>query len=635
MDKYGFVRVAAAVPVVAVGDGQTNAERIEELILQARQKQASVVVFPQLSLTGSTCGDLFTNRTLLDSAQQALAYLLKRTEKQNVLWVVGMPVQTQQGVWNAAVLCSHGKILGVVPQTYLTPSQMRWFTSPASSGEVCLCGQTVPVGTDLIVEVAGAKIGVEIGGDLLATVPVCCSAALQGADIICNLAGAPTFIGRAEGIRQAVEQLSARAKCGYVYVCGGWGESTTDGVYDASAFIYENGQALAASQRFLNKPQLITTEIDVEKLRSERSACLSFRTDSAWALQDPYRLIPSGVVASQKPLVLTRPVVATPFVAPEDKAASTYQEVFDIQVAGLATRLQASHTSKVVLGISGGLDSTLALLVCVGAMEKLGLPRKNIIGVTMPGFGTTGRTYQNAVSLIKNLKITYREVDIKQACLQHFNDIGHDLHTPDATYENAQARERTQVLMDLANQYAGLVVGTGDLSELALGWATYNGDHMSMYGVNAGVAKTQIRAVVSWIRTQSTPALGRILTDILHTPISPELLPAKHGQLKQKTEELVGPYELHDFFLYYFLRYGFSPAKIFYLAGYAFKGKFPQPVIKKWLRVFFQRFFTQQFKRSCSPDGPGVNRVGLSPRGGWEMPSDASAKAWLKEIEKL
>ena len=642
MDLYGFIKVAAGVPAIKVADVAYNAAAIEKLVLQAAAKHVQVVVFPELCLTGYTCADLFLQPTLLAHAQQALADLLQRTRQINLVFVVGMPVRAEGILLNAAVVCGRGEILGVVPKTYLPGSrefyEPRWFASGLdfSGTEIELCGQVVPVGTDLLFDVDGARIGVEICEDVWAAIPPSSLAALKGADIICNLSASNALAGKNAYVRSLLSQQSARCLSGYVYASCGWGESTTDVVFDSNALIYENGQLLAASERFAVGSQLVISEIDVQQLRAERLVNTTFRTDSALETAEPYWVIPSTVKAPQKPVSLTRRISATPFVPSGNTLEENCREILAIQTSGLAARLVNAQAKTAVVGISGGLDSTLALLVCVQAFDKLGLPRKNILGVTMPGFGTTDRTHKNAVSLMKQLGVTVREVDIKKACLQHFKDIGHDEKNKNTTYENTQARERTQVLMDIANQTTGLVVGTGDLSELALGWATYNGDHMSMYGVNAGVPKTLVRSLVAWAGMQLPQGVRRVLQDVLDTPISPELLPSdKKGKIAQKTEELVGPYVLHDFFLYYFLRYGFSPAKIYYLAGYAFKGKFKAAVIKKWLKKFVERFFSQQFKRSCLPDGPKVGTVALSPRGDWRMPSDASARVWLDEIEKL
>ena len=641
MDHYGFVKVAAGVPVVKVADPAYNAIQIEQLILQAVSQGVRVVVFPELCLTGYTCEDLFKKPLLVSAAEKALGALLDRTASTDVLFIVGLPVQAGTTLLNAAAVCYRGEILGIVPKTYLPnsheKSESRWFTSALEwgGGALDICGQMSPVGTDLLFDAAGMKFGVEIGEDLWAVVPPSSQAAVQGADVIFNLSADSALAGKYTYVRELVAHQAARCLCGYVYASSGFGESTTDAVFSGNAFIYENGTPLAFSERFCTTSQLIEAEIDVERIRTERTGNDFFRSDFSFEMGDPY-----DVIESAMPVVpvrsLVRFVSPSPFVAKGSTLNENCQEIFHIQVTGLATRLSHTGLKTVTLGISGGLDSTLALLVCAKTFDKLGLPRKNIVGVTMPGFGTTDRTYQNALLLMKTLGITLREVDIKKSCLQHFADIGHDEKVKNVTYENTQARERTQVLMDIANQTGGIVIGTGDLSELALGWATYNGDHMSMYGVNGGVPKTLVRSLVSWVAAQETnKKTQHVLADILDTPISPELLPAKKGKIAQKTEDLVGPYELHDFFLFYFLRYGFSPSKIYFLAKHAFGKKYSASVIKKWLKVFFHRFFTQQFKRSCLPDGPKVGAVGLSPRGDWRMPSDASAQLWLAEVEKL
>lgn len=643
MDKYGFVKVAAGVPEVQVAHPAYNTAAMEKQILQAAAAGVEVLVFPELGITGYTCGDLFLKPSLVQAAQDALAQLLVRTQKTNLVFIAGLPVAAGNVLLNAAAVCCRGRILGVVPKSYLPNyrefQEARWFASALEwqGGEVELCGQAVPAGTDLLFGVNGFKIGIEICEDVWAAVPPSSLAALQGADIICNLSASNALAGKQAYVRTLLAQQSARTLSGYVYASCGFGESTTDVVFGANALIYENGHLLAQSQRFTRKPQVVVSEIDVARLRTERLTSTTFRTDAAYESGEPYRVIESGLPPAKKAVKLTRPVAQLPFVPAGEERAENCQEILHIQAVGLATRLVAARAKTAVLGISGGLDSTLALLVAVKAVDLLGWTRKKIIGVTMPGFGTTDRTYHNARQLMKQLGITCQEVDIKKACRQHFADIGHDESVKDITYENTQARERTQILMDKANQTGGLVVGTGDLSELALGWATYNGDHMSMYGVNAGVPKTLVRWLVDFAASQEkNTAVRRVLKDILDTPISPELLPAdKNGKITQKTEDVVGPYELHDFFLYYFLRYGFGPAKIYYLATYAFKGKFTPAVIKKWLNVFFRRFFTQQFKRSCLPDGPKVGSVGLSPRGDWRMPSDASLAVWQAEIDQL
>lgn len=642
MNHFGFVKVAAGIPLVRVGDPAHNAAQLEALIREAAAQGAQVVAFPELSVTGYTCGDLFLKPFLAQAAERVLGALLRRTESLDVVFLVGLPVVAGNVLLNAAAVCFRGEILGVIPKTYLPNYkefyEQRWFASSLEwgGGEVELCGQPVPAGTDLLFEAAGMKFGVELCEDLWAVVPPSSRAVLQGADVIFNLSASNALAGKHAYVRELVAQQSARGLCGYVYASCGFGESTTDVVFGGNALIYENGTPLAFSERFSMQAQLITGEIDVERLRAERLTNSTFRQDAAFEAAEPYEVIESGL-APLPVTHLTRSIAPLPFVPKGSRLDENCQEIFNIQTTGLATRLLHAHAKTAVIGVSGGLDSTLALLVCAKTFDKLGLSRKGIIGVTMPGFGTTDRTYQNAQVMMKSLGITWREVDIKKACRQHFADIGHDEKVKDVTYENVQARERTQILMDVANQTGGIVIGTGDLSELALGWATYNGDHMSMYGVNAGVPKTLVRSLVLWAaRHETNKKTKAVLEDIADTPISPELLPAdKHGKIAQRTEDLVGPYELHDFFLFYFLRYGFGPGKIYFLAKQAFEKKFSAAVIKKWLKVFFRRFFAQQFKRSCLPDGPKVGAVALSPRGDWRMPSDASAEAWLAEVDAL
>lgn len=641
MQNYGFIKVAAAIPALKVAACAYNAQEMEKLIRQAAGAGVRVVVFPELSLTGYTCGDLFLQPALIRAAEAALADLLQRTAAEDIVFIAGCPVAAGSALLNAAVVCYQGKICGVVPKTclpnYKEFYEKRWFVSAEDwqGGEVTLCGQCVRAGADLLFRASGAVFGVEVCEDLWSCIPPSSQAALQGAEIIFNLSASDSLAGKSRYLRSLVAQQSARGLCAYVYTSGGFGESSTDLTFGGNALIYEDGAFLAEARRYSLEPQLIVSEIDVEALRTERCANTTFATDSAHATLEPYEVVDCGQ-APAAGVVLTRPVSRTPFIAQGAQLDENCQEVLEIQSLGLAKRLAHTGAKKAVIGVSGGLDSTLALLVCVRAFDKLGLSRSGIIGVTMPGFGTTGRTYQNALALMNALKITVREISIKEACLQHFKDISHPADMHDITYENAQARERTQVLMDVANQTGGLVIGTGDLSELALGWATYNGDQMSMYGVNASVPKTLVKHLVKWVAAQEEESVRKLLLDIADTPISPELLPADSaGKISQKTEDLVGPYELHDFYLYHFLRRGFSPAKIYFLACYAFRGEYTPEVIKKWLVTFIRRFFAQQFKRSCMPDGPKVGSVSLSPRGDWRMPSDACSQVWLQEAENL
>ena len=640
--NYGFVKVAAAVPRVKVADCKFNSERLEGLITIAESKGVQILTFPEMCITGYTCGDLFAQQLLLEQAEMALIQILNSTRQLDIISILGMPVVVNSTVINAAVVIQKGKILGVVPKTYLPNYkefyEQRWFTSAlqVSENSVRLCGQIVPMGNNLLFETAETTFGIEICEDLWATVPPSSSLALQGAEIIFNLSADDEGIGKHNYLCSLISQQSARCISGYVFSSSGFGESTTDVVFAGNGLIYENGYLLARSERFCMEEQLIINEIDVECIRAERRVNTTFAANKANCPGKEAVRISTEFVNS-KDLNLTRTFNPHPFVPQGSELNSRCEEIFSIQIAGLAQRLLHTGAKTAVIGISGGLDSTLALLVCVKTFDKLGLSRKDILGITMPGFGTTDRTYHNAIDLMNSLGVSIREISIREACIQHFKDIGHDLNIHDVTYENSQARERTQILMDIANQTWGMVIGTGDLSELALGWATYNGDHMSMYGVNAGIPKTLVKHLVQWVAENGMDETSKAtLLDIVDTPISPELIPAdENGEIKQKTEDLVGPYELHDFFLYYFLRFGFRPSKIYFLAQTAFSGVYDDETIKKWLQTFFRRFFNQQFKRSCLPDGPKVGSISISPRGDWRMPSDASSAAWLKEIAEL
>lgn len=640
--NHGFVKVATAIPSVKVADCAYNAEQIEKLITEANEKGAELIAFPELAVTGYTCGDLFAQELLLEEAEISLMQIMNNTRHLEIIGIAGMPVAFNSILLNTAVVFQKGKILGIVPKTYLPNYkefyEQRWFASGLNfrNETVRLCGQLVPLGTNLLFNTPNTCFGIEICEDVWSTIPPSSILALKGAEILINLSADNEGIGKHDYLRSLLSQQSARCLSGYIFSSCGFGESSTDVVFAGNGLIYENGWLLAASERFSLEEQLVISEIDVEHLRNERRVNTTF-TASVINCRDEKAIRINTEYSNSKELNLTREISQHPFVPSTAVINERCEEIFAIQTAGLAKRLVHTNSQTVVVGISGGLDSTLALLVCAKTFDKLGLPRKGIIGITMPGFGTTNRTYNNANGLMASLGITIREISIKDACIQHFKDIGHDPDTHDVTYENSQARERTQILMDVANQVNGLVIGTGDLSELALGWATYNGDHMSMYGVNASIPKTLIKYLVNWIAlNRVNEETCTILLDIVDTPISPELIPAdENGNIKQKTEDLVGPYELHDFFLYYFLRYGFRPAKIFFLANRAFKDKYTDEVIKKWLTTFFRRFFSQQFKRSCLPDGPKVGSVALSPRGDWRMPSDASPALWLKECERL
>lgn len=639
---YGFVRVAAAIPPVSVADCRANVEGIIGLMNEAAARGVQLVVFPELSITAYTCGDLFGHRLLLDEAEHSLQYLLEQTASLPLLSVVGMPVASATRIYNCAVVFSGGKIRGVVPKTYIPNYnefyEARWFTSGADADfdEITLCGQQVPFGTNLLFRFGRATLGVELCEDLWTPCPPSSYHALQGADIIANLSASDELIGKHDYLLSLLKQQSARCRAAYIYASSGFGESSTDLVFAGNAIVAECGTVVAESERFSFEPQLVVTEVDVERLQGER--CVTNTFSSASVAGKPYHTVDCSDIPVV-PVHYTRTVAPHPFVPSHPETLDRRcREILDIQISGLAKRLLHTHARTAVIGISGGLDSTLALLVCVQAFDKLSIPRDRIVGVTMPGFGTTDRTYQNAIGLMQALGVTVREIPIREACIQHYKDINHDIAVHDVTYENSQARERTQILMDIANQTNGMVIGTGDLSELALGWATYNGDHMSMYAVSAGIPKTLVRYLVAWVaRHRIEDAARAILLDIVDTPISPELIPAdEQGNITQKTEDLVGPYELHDFFLYYMLRFGFRPAKIYYLA---MRARFDQPydaaTIKKWLTIFMRRFFNQQFKRSCLPDGPKVGSVAISPRGDWRMPSDASSAMWLRECESL
>ncbi|MGP1536771.1 NAD(+) synthase [Bacteroides heparinolyticus] len=635
--NYGYVKVAAAVPRVKVADCRFNAEQIEKEIIIADGKGVQIIAFPELCITGYTCGDLFAQQLLLEEAEIGLIRILNDTRQMDIISILGMPVACNGALLNVAVVIQKGKVLGVIPKTYLPNYkefyEKRWFTSACEVHEssIRLCGQVVPMGRNLLFETADVTFGVEICEDLWAPIPPSSVLALQGAELLFNLSADTEAIGKHAYLRSLIGQQSARCISGYVFSSCGFGESTTDVVFAGNGLIYENGNLLAASKRFSFEEQMVAGEIDVDYLRAERRVNTTFAACRANCASEPAVRISTEYV-NGKDLNLTRTYNPHPFVPQGAALDERCEEIFSIQTSGLAQRLVHTKAQSAVVGISGGLDSTLALLVCVKTFDKLGWSRRGIIGVTMPGFGTTDRTYTNAVNLMKALGVTIREVSIKEACIQHFKDINHDIDVHDVVYENAQARERTQILMDIANQTRGLVIGTGDLSELALGWATYNGDHMSMYGVNTGIPKTLVKHLVKWVAENGMDDASRgTLLDIVDTPISPELIPAdENGNISQVTEDLVGPYELHDFFLYYFIRCGFPPSKIFFLAARTFKGVYDEETIRKWLQTFYRRFFSQQFKRSCLPDGPKVGSISLSPRGDWRMPSDAGSEMWWK-----
>lgn len=639
---YGFIKVAAAVPLVRVADCFYNITEIEKLMRKASETEVQIIAFPELAVTAYTCMDLFAQQTLLDAALKALIQLVDSTKDLRLMGIVGMPLEVDSRLMNVAIAFQSGKILGVVPKSYLPNykefQEQRWFASAFdnSSPTVRIGDDIVPFGSDLLFKSGSTCVGIEICEDLWVPVPPSSIMAMKGANILINLSASNEIIGKHNYLRSLIAQQSARCLAGYIYSSAGFGESSTDLVFAGNGIIAENGHILSESPRFTMESQLTISEIDVETLQNDRRINTSFMHGAR-----EFASKKANIILFELPeydsMNLTRSVNPHPFIPSGNALNERCEEIFQIQVAGLAKRMVHTHSKCAVVGISGGLDSTLALLVTVMTFDALGLDRKGIIGVTMPGFGTTDRTYNNAIDLIKSLGVTLREISIKDACIQHFKDIEHDSDNHDVTYENSQARERTQLLMDIANKENGLVIGTGDLSELALGWATYNGDHMSMYSVNTSIPKTLVRYLVEWVANNRVDDASRkTLLDIADTPISPELIPAdENGNIKQKTEDLVGPYELHDFFLYHFFRYGSHPAKIYHLANIAFDGKYDKATIKKWLYTFFRRFFQQQFKRSCLPDGPKVGSVSFSPRGDWRMPSDATSSVWLEEIEKL
>ena len=645
--QNGFIKVAAAIPSLKVANCQYNLQQIENAIAMAEGKGVEIIVFPELSVTGYTCQDLFRQRLLLDQAELSVMKLLDFTRSLDIISIVGVPVVAGDLLLNCAAVIQRGTILGIVVKTFLPNYsefyEKRWFSSSLdlSPMDIRFAGSTVRLTPEPQVfrTYDGVCFGVEICEDVWAPNPPSGSLALSGAELIFNLSASDELIGKHAYLDRLLSQQSARTITGYIYSSCGFGESTQDVVYGGNALIYENGNCIAQSERFSIEAQTVVSQIDVERLRNERRANSTYAGSRC---RSAAQTIDAQPVA-QKDFELIRDINPLPFIPQSGDMYDSCNEIFSIQVMGLAKRLVHTRCKTVVIGISGGLDSTLALLVCVKTFDKLGLPRKGIVGVTMPGFGTTDRTHDNAVALMKGLGISMEEIIISASVKQHFSDIGQDIDVHDVTYENSQARERTQILMDLSNKLSGLVVGTGDLSELALGWATYNGDHMSMYGVNCSIPKTLIRHMVRHVAENEVDEATRsTLLDIIDTPISPELTPADdEGNIAQKTEDLVGPYELHDFFLYYFLRFGFSPSRIYLLAKKAFNGssarveKYDDETIKHWLSVFVRRFFSQQFKRSCLPDGPKVGSVSLSPRGDWRMPSDADATLWLQEIEGL
>lgn len=638
LKEQGFVRVGAVVPKLKVTDTEFNCNEIIKQIEVASNNKIQIIVFPELCVTGYTCQDLFEQDTLLEEAEKALNKILDYTNNLDIICIIGMPIKAENQLFNTAVVIQKGKILGIVPKTFIPNYgefyERRWFASSknANKKEIEILDQKVPFGIDLLFkdkENNEICFGIEICEDIWAVEPPSNKLALLGANIIFNLSASNEVIGKKEYRRDLVKMQSAKTISGYVYCSSGVNESTADLVFSGESMIFENGSCLINNQRFNFESNMIFTEIDTKRLANDRRKNISFMGNP---VDLEYREIKINIPDNIENL--TREYSKTPFV-PEDKKkiSEICEEILNIQSYGLAKRLLHTNINKTIIGISGGLDSALAFLVIIKAYEILNLPKENIIAITMPGFGTTSRTHKNSIKLINAYGAAFREIDITKSSLQHFEDIGHDKKMKDITYENAQARERTKILMDIANEENGIVVGTGDLSELALGWCTYNGDHMSMYALNTSIPKTLVEYIIKWVADNSKEEYKNIINDILDTPISPELLPPdEKDNIEQKTEEQVGPYILHDFFLYHFLRYGAEPKKIYILACKTFKNDFKKEDIKHWLQVFIKRFFTQQFKRNCMPDGPKVGTVSLSPRGDLRMPSDASYNIWLNNF---
>ena len=634
--RHGFIKVAAATPDIRVADVDYNKGQIIKQMDEAAEAGAKIIVFPELCITGYTCSDLFLQDILLNSAKKALVKIAEHTKNLDALVFVGVHIAVGGELYNVAAALNHGNILGFTTKSFLPNYgefyEMRQFRpGPKKAEKILFGGKEIPFGPQLLFvenQMANLIVSAEICEDVWSPVPPSIEAAREGATVIVNCSASDETIGKASYREALISGQSARLISGYIYANAGEGESTTDLVFGGHNLIAENGTILAEAKRFSNG--IIYTEFDVQKIANERRKNTTFTETQEHVLPR----IPFGL--EQTETILTRTFPSRPFVPRDDQErAKRCEEILTIQAMGLKKRLAHTHAKSAVVGISGGLDSTLALLVTAKAFDALGLERSGITAVTMPCFGTTDRTYQNACKMSLKVGATLREVRIGDAVMQHFKDIGHDPQDHSVTYENSQARERTQVLMDIANQTGGLVIGTGDMSELALGWATYNGDHMSMYGVNASVPKTLVRHLVHYYAdTCEDPSLKEVLYDVLDTPVSPELLPPKDGEIAQKTEDLVGPYELHDFFLYYFLRMGYEPGKIYRIAKLSFAGEYDDETIYKWLRTFCWRFFSQQFKRSCLPDGPKVGTVALSPRGDWRMPSDACVALWIQNLEK-
>ncbi|MEA2013528.1 MAG: NAD(+) synthase [Verrucomicrobiota bacterium] len=632
---HGFYRMASAVPTVKVADTDYNTSKIIELAKEADKQNATTVVFPELSVTGYTCADLFHQNILLESAESAILTILKELKDLNIIVIVGVPIFAEGKLYNTAAVLQHNEILGIVPKIYIPNYreyyEKRWFASGkdlADDKEIIFAEQTVPFGNNLIFSANKEfTFGIEICEDLWNVIPPSSELSLAGATAIMNLSASNELVSKADYRRSLIQSQSARCVSAYIYSSAGVGESTTDLLFGGHTVIAENGRILKENERFQRKNNLITADIDCRRLQMIRLSETSFSDN----IVKKHREINTGKINRINSIKCT--FSAHPFVPKNSKLRNQRcKEIFQIQAASLAKRLEHTAIERTVLGISGGLDSTLALLVINQAFELLNLKKENLITVTMPGFGTSERTLSNATALCKIIRTDFRKIDIKESCLRHFRDIGHNIREHNTVYENVQARERTMLLMNIANKENALVIGTGDLSEIALGWSTYNGDHMSMYAVNCSIPKTLVKYLIRWVADRSDDKMKEILLDIIDTPVSPELLPSteEDNSITQKTEELIGPYELHDFFLYHTVKYGASPEKIIELASIAFKDIYDRKTIQKWNSLFIKRFFSQQFKRSCIPDGPKVGTISLSPRGDWRMPSDASAKNWIK-----
>lgn len=638
MLNYGFIRIASATPSVNVANCDYNTQSILDLTVEAYQQGAEIILFPELSVTSCSCADLFYQTALLEKTTECLIKIREFSKTlKDLLIIAGAPLKNNNKLYNCAVAIQNGEIVAIYPKSKISSNEeLRWFT-PASFCKkeyIEIDDEQIPFSPYIIINKGTAKIAVVLGDDYKAQIPQSSLMAVAGANIILNMSASEEISGIYQNLKNNISEISARTNTSYIYSSAGYGESTTDLVYAGNCILAENGDIINEAIRFSLQPQLVINDIDVELLENLKAKENTIQDNTSnIAVENVYL----DTREYNDEISLLRSINKNPFIPTNQKEENTFNDIFEIQAAGLIKRLDVTHSKNIVIGISGGLDSTLALLVAVSAFDKLGLDRKGVHGITMPGFGTTDRTYTNALTLMKVLGITIKEIPIREAVIQHFKDIEHDINNRDVTYENSQARERTQILMDYANKVSGMVLGTGDLSELALGWATYNGDHMSMYGVNASVPKTLMQHIIRWYaHNQNDNLLRTTLLDIVDTPISPELIPAnENGEIKQKTEDLVGPYELHDFFLYNMLKYNFAPSKIYYLAQNAFNREYDSEAIKKWLKTFYRRFFTQQFKRSCLPDGPKATEISLSPRCGLRMPSDASYSLWAQECENL